>query len=115
MEKLMKLYEECIKELKGIGIDVINPVIGEIDIKLTNRKTRRYGCCKCEEPDKKFYHKIKKGFRTYIKYDKFKKHHIEISNWVMDLDDNIIKNTIMHEIIHCMPYCVDHGERFKEY
>ena len=29
----------------------------------------------------------------------------EVSKWVLELDDNIIKNTIMHELIHCMPYC----------
>ena len=33
----------------------------------------------------------------------------------MQLDESIIKNTIMHEIIHCMPYCNNHGEQFKKY
>ena len=50
-----------------------------------------------------------------MKYDVFKKHHIEVSKWVMELDEKIIKNTIMHEIIHCFPYCNDHGKKFKEY
>ena len=26
-----------------------------------------------------------------------------------------IKNTIMHEIIHCFPYCNNHGSEFKKY
>ena len=50
-----------------------------------------------------------------MKYDVFKKHHIEISKWVMELEDSIIKNTIMHELIHCMPYCNNHGTEFKKY
>ena len=33
----------------------------------------------------------------------------------MELDDDIIKNTIIHEIIHCFPYCNNHGEQFKKY
>ena len=59
--------------------------------------------------------KIKKGRKIFIKYDLFENHHIEISKWVMDLDDKIIKNTIIHEIIHCFPGCNNHGENFKKY
>ena len=43
-----------------------------------------------------------------VKYERFNKHHIEISKWVMELENNVIKNTIMHELIHCMPYCNNH-------
>lgn len=115
-EKLGKLYEECKKELESIGINIQNNKdIGEIDIKISSRATKRYGCCKQEKPDKKYYHKLKIGIKIYIKYDIFKVHHIEISKWVMELNDEIIKNTIIHEIIHCLPYCNDHGERFKTY
>ena len=39
----------------------------------------------------------------------------EISPWVMELNEDIIKNTIMHELIHCMPGCSNHGEYFKKY
>ena len=33
----------------------------------------------------------------------------------MELNENIIKDTIMHELIHCMPYCTNHGVEFKKY
>ena len=33
----------------------------------------------------------------------------------MQLEDDIIKNTIIHELIHCLPYCNNHGEIFKKY
>lgn len=73
------------------------------------------GCCKQEEPDKK-YKVIKKiGRYRCVKYEKYNKHIIEISPWVMQLDDSIIKNTIMHELIHCFPFCCNHGEHFKKY
>ena len=114
-EKLQILYQECIKELKTIGIDVENTDIGYIDISIAKRNAKRYGCCKQEEPDEN-YKEIKKiGRRKVIKYNKFNRHHIEISKWVMDLDDSIIKNTIIHELIHCMPFCNDHGKYFKKY
>ena len=50
-----------------------------------------------------------------IVYDKFKLHHIEISEWVMQLDNQTIKNTIIHEILHCLPACNNHGILFKSY
>ena len=33
----------------------------------------------------------------------------------MDLNEDIIKNTIIHEIIHCLPDCNNHGKEFKKY
>lgn len=114
-EKLNRIYEECIKELKSIGIDVLNSDIGEISIGISKRNNKRYGCCKQEEPviNTKYYEKI--GKRKYLKYAKFNKHTIEISKWVMELEEKIIKNTVMHEIIHCFPYCNNHGKEFKKY
>ena len=114
-EKLERLYSDCIEELKSINIDINNPLIGEVDIAIAKRNTRRYGCCKHEEPDLNYYHIVTKGKNISIKYDRFKKHHIEISGWVLDLDDKIIKNTIIHEIIHCFPGCNNHGKTFKSY
>ena len=115
-DKLNKLYLECIEELKSIGIDTINDKrIGKIDIDISKRNNKRYGVCKQDEPDKSTkYVDVQRG-RKMIKYGIYRKHHIEISPWVMELDDSIIKNTIMHEIIHCMPYCSNHGDTFKKY
>lgn len=114
-EKLQKLYEECLEELKSIGIDALNGNNGTIEIKISKRNNKRYGSCKQEQPDKhtKYYEKI--GNKRYIKYGKFNKHTIEISRWVIDLQDSIIKNTIIHEMIHCFPYCNNHGKEFKKY
>ena len=114
-EKLKDLYNECVKELQSIGIEINEDKIGQINISLAKRKALRYGCCKQEEPVKNEFHFIKRGRRKYKIYDKFLKHNIEISKWVMDLDENIIKNTIIHEIIHCFPYCNNHGKEFKKY
>ena len=115
-EKLQNLFKECIYELKSIGIDVIeNKNIGFIDISIAKRNAKRYGCCKHEKPDENFKIITKKGNKKYISYERFYINHIEISKWVLDLDDKIIKNTIMHEIIHCFPLCNNHGSEFKKY
>ena len=108
-EKLEKLYNECVEELKRIGIQIEE--MGATQVTISKRATKRYGCCKQEEPDKR----TKYRENGIIKYGKFNKHTIEISSWVMELNEDIIKNTIMHEIIHCMPYCNNHGEQFKKY
>lgn len=110
-EKLYKLYNECIKELTTININLNEEDIGKIDISFSKRKTKRYGCCKQEEPDKSTAYRKNR----IIHYRKYNKHHIEISKWLMDLNDDIIKNTIIHEIIHCLPDCNNHGKEFKKY
>lgn len=114
-EKLDRLFKECIQELEKIGIDINNKDIGKIEINISKRNNKRYGACKQEEPDieSKYIEKI--GRRKIVKYWKYNKHVIEISKWVMELDEKIIKNTIMHELIHCMPYCNNHGAEFKRY
>lgn len=115
-EKLEKLYLECTDELKTIGIDVTNSNnIGKIHIQISKRNNKRYGACKQEKPDKSTIYTQKIGRRKLVKYWKYNEHYIELSPWVMKLNDDIIKNTIMHEIIHCMPYCNNHGEEFKKY
>ena len=114
-EKLEKLYKQCLKELKSIGLDVSEKNIGEINIQLSKRNNKRYGCCKQEEPDKKYTVTEKVGRRKIVKYEKFNKHTIEVSKWVLELNDEIIKNTIMHEIIHCFPFCNNHGKTFRMY
>jgi len=115
-EKLCALYNQCLNELSSIGIDMNNKdLIGTVDIKISKRASKRYGCCKQEYPDKKYKIIQKRRYRRTIKYEKFQIHHIEISSWVMELNDNIIKNTIMHELIHCIPFCNNHGKEFKRY
>lgn len=115
-EKLIQLYNNCIEELTSIGIDILNKdIVGDIDIKISNRALKIYGCCKQENPDKKYKFVKKYKNRKVITYEKYLKHHIYISKWVLDLDDKIIKNTIIHELIHSLPYCNNHGVKFKEY
>ena len=115
-KKLNKLYRECIKELNMVGIDILDEkYYGKIDISISKRNNKRYGCCRQEEPDKRYKAIIKRGRRKIIRYERFNKHYIEISKWVLELEDNIIKNTIIHELIHCIPYCNNHGIEFKKY
>lgn len=111
IEKLTKLFNECIIELKDIGITLENK---DIKIKVSNKAKKRYGCCKPEIPDNNYKSIEKKGNKYVVKYNNYKKYTIEISEWVLELKDTIIKNTIMHELIHCMPYCNNHGKKFKE-
>ncbi len=115
-QKLQTIYNKCIEELRSIGIDVLDVAkIGEIDISISKRNNKRYGCCKQEEPDVKTKYIEKIGKKRIIRHAKFNKHHIEISPWLLELEECIIKNTIIHEIIHCFPNCNNHGEEFKKY
>ena len=115
-DRLEGLYNNCIEDLKVIGIDVMgNKDIGKISIKIASRNAKRYGCCKQKNPDRSTAYIEKRGRRRFVRYYKYKEHNIEISKWVLDLDENIIKDTIVHEIIHCFPGCNNHGIEFKKY
>ena len=111
-ELLQRLYKECIEELNRVGINFEGK---EINIILSKRNNKRYGCCKPGVPDENYKRIIRKGFRYIVKFENYKKYTIEISRWVLDLNENIIKNTIIHELIHCLPHCNNHGEYFKKY
>ena len=115
-QKLNKLYEECLKELNNIGINMFDEgSIGKIDIYISKRNNKRYGICIQEKPDETSRYIQKNKYGTTIKYNKFYNHHIQISPWVMNLDNVVIKNTIIHELIHCIPNCNNHGKDFKKY
>ena len=111
-EKLKKLYRECLQELSSIGITFEKE---KIEIYLSKRNNKRYGCAKPGIPDESYKEILVKGWKRYIKYHHYKNYTIEISKWVMALEDSIIKNTIIHELIHCLPYCNNHGSYFKQY
>ena len=113
--KLQRLFDECKSELYSIGIDLNNEQIGDITIGIGKRNCKRYGCCKQESPIKSTKYTERVGRNRYVRYGRYKSHKIEISKWVMELNEDIIKNTIMHEIIHCFPNCSNHGEDFKKY
>lgn len=111
-EKLEALYQECRKELESIGILLKDK---QIVIQIAKRNNKRYGCCRPEQPDERYKTVTRKGYRYIIKYENYQKYTIEISKWVMELEESVIKNTIIHELIHCLPYCNNHGAKFKEY
>lgn len=111
-KELENIYQECMQELMGIGVHFKNK---EIQIQISKRNNKRYGCCKPELPNENYKRIERKGFRYTIKYDDYYKYTIEISPWVMNLNKEIIKNTVIHELIHCMPYCLNHGKEFKKY
>jgi len=113
--KLQKLFEECKEELYKIGIDVNKEEFGSITIDIGKRNCKRYGCCKQENPVMSTKYIERVGRNRYVRYGRYKNHKIEVSKWVMELNEDIIKNTIMHEIIHCFPNCSNHGTYFKKY
>lgn len=109
--KLKKLYEKCILELKVLGLDFVDrQECGNITISTSKRMTGVYGRCKHTNPDLSTRYKEK----GKIKVSKYNDHEITISKWVMELNEDIICNTIIHELIHCLPGCNNHGENFKK-
>ena len=93
MMKVLDIYEtanECLAELDEIGI-----VYGNIvDFKVDTRAKRRLGLCSI----------VDNGFV------------ISVSKTLLENDENfkLLKETILHEIIHTCEGCFNHGDRWKK-
>ena len=95
--KLYDLKDECIDELDTIGY---KDKLGRIDEwQVNTRAKNRLGVCRHRHT-------------TYgIKYNI-----IGISDWVLEkFADKDIKNVIMHELLHTIDGCNNHGELWKRY
>lgn len=84
-KKLLMLFEESKREIEKVGIKLKK----DITCKIGNSK-RNYGLCR-------------------------NKKNIEISMWLLKLDDKEIKNTIIHELLHTLDNTKGHDYRWKYY
>jgi len=112
-EKIERLLEQVKKEFKSIHIPL--ETVGKVEITIAKRNCKRYGCCKQSKPDEKTKIVKKYKHKRCVEYGVYQEHKIEISKWVLEMKEEIIKNTIAHELVHCLPYCNNHGENFKRY
>lgn len=84
---MIEICEQC-KALKIPISKNINP-----EIAINKRAKSRFGACK----------KTDKGYL------------IEVSESILGLDVDRIKNVLAHEILHTCPGCYNHGKRWKAY
>lgn len=89
MKDLCAIFTECINDVEAAGITPGNIV----NISINTRAKKRWGCAK--------------------QVGKFYK--IEISDRLLqdEVDDKATKNTIVHEILHTVDGCMNHGENWK--
>lgn len=90
MRDLMYYAKECMRELDEIGIKYGNI----IDVVPNTRAKKRWGQCR----------KISGGY------------HININICLFDDQSSVegLKTTILHELLHSCPGCMNHGEAWKE-
>lgn len=92
MKNLHVLFNECVEELKRINMDISNNIV---EVKVNGRLSRSLGRC--------VYN------RRYGSYT------IEINPCMLgdSVEINATKNTIIHELIHTCPGCMNHGYQWK--
>ena len=92
MRNYVNIMLECMHELDDVYLGAYSKNITSITI--NNRLRRSLGRCK-----------MIGGGREY---------RIELAGKVArdDVDLHFIKNIIMHELVHTMPYCFNHGPEF---
>lgn len=90
MRDLMRYANECLEMLDAIHI----PYGNVVDWKINTRAKSRWGLCK----------------RTGSLFK------IEISDRLLseECDENGLINTILHELLHTVPGCFNHGSTWKE-
>ena len=74
------------RELISIGIPVSNRL--EPEVRINTRARRRLGCC----------------------YYQSGRYWIEVSQAVLE-DEDLLKQTLVHELLHTCPKCRDHGPK----
>ena len=93
MERISNLYKEVVKDAVRAGLPYDEKkVYSTIQI---NNRTTAVGMCKYT--------------RSMDMYTIF------FSSYFIDISDDKVKNTLMHELIHTLPNCMNHKEPFKRY
>lgn len=93
MRDLQRYANECVNDMRALGIDV--PVIEKFTV--NTRAKSRFGQCSYNSRTK-----------TYK---------IDICSDLLDDECNVmaLRETIFHELIHTLPNCMNHGSEFKRY
>lgn len=91
--RINDLMEEAAGELLRIGIKPARNISGICE---NRRAKKRLGCCKLE----------KNGLRRTFR--------IEISTVLAEASDKVLKQVILHELLHTCPGCFNHGEKWKK-
>ena len=92
MHNINHVFHHCCNLLDKIGIEY-----GEIvSVTVNTRAKKRWGQC-CVE-----------GYRTFS---------IDISSRLLDnsVDIKRLENTMLHELLHSVPGCMNHGDKWKMY
>ena len=89
-QDLDRLMAELRQSLKTMGIPVSNKLLS--GVRVNTRAKRRLGCC--------FYQNGQ--------------YWIEVSSAILNNPD-LLRQTLVHELLHTCPGCRDHGARWKTY
>jgi len=95
-ERIMKnLVAECKNELESIGLQL--PTINYV---LNTRAKKRMGQCRSKIKNVYYEIELSKNYMDiYAKQNNFSE----------------IKNTIIHEMLHTLPNCMNHGNQWQSY
>lgn len=89
-DELNGLMAELRRELKFLGLPVSDRLLPEV--RVNSRAKRRLGCC----------------------YYKDGRYQIEVAEAILG-DGDLLKLTLVHELLHTCPKCRDHGPQWKAY
>ena len=90
MKNVYKVYNDCLK----ICFDLNIPVANTIHVKVNTRAKKRWGLCTLECEDE---------------------YTIEISDRLLadEISEEATFNTMIHELLHTCPNCMNHGKEWK--
>ncbi len=95
-DKLIRLKNESLKELASIDVKKYLGTIEKYEV--NTRAKNRLGVCR---------HRRSMGYTYNI---------IGVSDWVLEkFSDKDIKDTIIHELLHTIEGCNNHGRKWQQY
>lgn len=94
MKDVRKVFNECVMEMKRINMDISDRIV---KVSVNGRLSRALGRCKM----------IRNAYGN--------RYEIEINPCMLgdEVEIQATKNTIMHELIHTCPDCMNHGYEWK--
>ncbi len=97
--RLNRLLGETIELLNGMNVPVKKQLINPM-VEIKSGSTIQFGYCR----------KINSGFTTE-KYT----YTIGIASYMLSAEDEALKRLLIHELLHTLPNCMNHGRTWKQY
>lgn len=107
--KLDAMLQDAISDVKALGYSPYDILPA---VRITNNKTRLGSAAVANDAHQVRHSRSRRAKTDNVRWTKDPSFRISISTHECSCDKDI-KDTLYHEVIHCIPGCFNHGSQFK--